>query len=119
ESIESNTTEYDWPKAYENKFDDYFRIDLRIGFKINGKKLNQEWALDLQNITNYKNIYRQSYNPRTHDISFDYQTGFFPMFLYRITKQVFFRCFCIGYSFREFVVRCLVFVVRCLVLGVG
>jgi len=84
ESIESNTTEYDWPKAYENKFDDYFRIDLRIGFKINGKKLNQEWALDLQNITNYKNIYRQSYNPRTHDISFDYQTGFFPMFLYRI-----------------------------------
>ncbi len=84
ESIESNTTEYDWPKAYENKFDDYFRIDLRIGFKINGRKLNQEWALDLQNITNYKNIYRQSYNPRTHDISFDYQTGFFPMFLYRI-----------------------------------
>ncbi len=84
ESIESNTTEYDWSKAYNDKFEDYFRIDLRIGFKINGKKLNQEWALDLQNITNYKNIYSQSYNPRTHDTSYDYQTGFYPMFLYRI-----------------------------------
>ncbi|NOX46235.1 MAG: TonB-dependent receptor [Chlorobi bacterium] len=83
-SIQENSTEYEWSKAYENKFDDYFRIDLRIGFKINGKKINQEWALDLQNITNSKNIYRQSYNPRTHNISYDYQTGFFPMFLYRI-----------------------------------
>ncbi len=83
-SMEENATEYDWSKAYEKKFDDYFRTDLRIGFKINGKRLNQEWALDLQNITDNKNIYKQSYNPRTKDISYDYQTGFFPMFLYRI-----------------------------------
>jgi len=83
-SIQENSTEYDWSKAYEDKFDDYFKIDLRIGFKINGKKINQEWALDLQNVTNNKNIYKQSYNPRTQDLSYDYQTGFFPMFLYRI-----------------------------------
>lgn len=84
ESIKENSTEWIWEEAYENNFDDYFRTDLRIGFKINGKKFNQEWALDLQNITNHKNIYRQSYNPRTRGISYDYQTGFFPMFLYRI-----------------------------------
>ena len=83
-SIAENATEYDWSKAYEQKFDDYFRTDLRIGFKINGKRFNQEWALDLQNITDNKNIYKQSYNPRTQGISYDYQTGFFPMFLYRI-----------------------------------
>jgi len=84
ESIESNSTEYDWSKAYDDKFDNYFRVDVRIGFKINGKKLNQEWALDLQNVTNHENIYRQSYNPRNQGISQDYQTGFYPMFLYRI-----------------------------------
>ena len=83
-SIEENSTEYNWSEAYEDKFDDYFRIDIRIGFKINGQKINQEWALDLQNVTNNKNIYKQSYNSRTHNISYDYQTGFFPMFLYRI-----------------------------------
>jgi len=83
-SREENSTEYDWSKAYEQKFDDYFRTDLRIGFKMNGRKFNQEWAIDLQNLTNYKNIYSQSYNPRNDDISYDYQSGFYPMFLYRI-----------------------------------
>lgn len=83
-SREENATEYDWSKAYEQKFDDYFRTDLRIGFKMNGKRINQEWAIDLQNVSNSQNIYSQSYNSRTDDVSYDYQTGFYPMFLYRI-----------------------------------
>ena len=83
-SIASNTTEYDWSRAYVDRYDDYFRTDLRLSFKLNGKKISQEWAIDLQNLTNNKNIYSESYNPRTQSISTDYQTGFFPMFLYRI-----------------------------------
>ncbi|OQY04592.1 MAG: TonB-dependent receptor, partial [Bacteroidetes bacterium 4572_117] len=50
-SIAENQAEYDWSKAYENKWGNYFRTDLRIGFKMNGKRLNQEWAIDLQNVT--------------------------------------------------------------------
>ena len=84
ESIIANSTELDWNKAYENKYDDYFRTDLRISFKMNGKKINQEWAIDFQNLTNTKNIYSQSFNPRTKGINSDYQTGFYPMVLYRI-----------------------------------
>ena len=83
-SLEENYTEFEWENAFAEKFDNYFRLDLRIGFKLNSKRLNQEWALDLQNLTNHKNIYKQSFNPRTQDISYDYQTGFFPMMLYRI-----------------------------------
>ena len=83
-SIESNQTEYIWDKAYDQKFDDYFRLDLRISFKLNSKKISQEWAMDLQNLTNHKNIYSQNYNARTKSIAYDYQTGFFPMMLYRI-----------------------------------
>jgi len=83
-SIADNRTRYDWNKAYEDKWDNYFRTDLRIGFKMNGKRFNQEWAIDLQNVTGNKNIYSQSYNPRTNSISYDYQTGFYPMFLYRV-----------------------------------
>ena len=83
-SIVSNSTEYDWDNAYENKYDDYFRTDLRISLKVDGKRINQEWAIDLQNITNSKNIYSEAYNPRTQDVTTTYQTGFFPMFLYRV-----------------------------------
>ncbi|MGB0805427.1 MAG: TonB-dependent receptor [Salibacteraceae bacterium] len=84
ESKQENKTVYDWENAYENKYDNYFRTDLRIGFKMNGKKYSQEWAIDLQNLTNSQNIYSQSYNPRTQGLSTKYQTGFYPMFLYRI-----------------------------------
>ncbi|MBN2683210.1 MAG: hypothetical protein JXR58_11930, partial [Bacteroidales bacterium] len=80
----SNSTEYDYSKAFENKYGEYFRFDIRIGYKKNGKKVSQEWALDLQNITNHKNIYSQQFNPRNNSIASDYQTGFFPMMLYRI-----------------------------------
>lgn len=83
-SIHTNITELDWSNAYNKQFGDYFRIDLRIGFKMNRKKYNQEWAVDLQNLTNNKNIYSQSFNPRSKSINFDYQTGFYPMVLYRI-----------------------------------
>ncbi|HRQ30899.1 MAG TPA: TonB-dependent receptor, partial [Saprospiraceae bacterium] len=83
-SIEQNFTAYDWNKAYENKYGDYFRMDGRLSFKMNGKRVNQEWAIDLQNFTNNKNIYLESFNPRTKNTSYDYQTGFYPMFLYRI-----------------------------------
>ncbi|MEA3446159.1 MAG: TonB-dependent receptor, partial [Bacteroidota bacterium] len=39
ESIETNTTAYNWNNAYEDRFDDYFRTDLRISFKMNGKRI--------------------------------------------------------------------------------
>lgn len=84
QSITDNFTRYNWKEAYVNKFDDYFRLDARISFKINGKRINQEWAIDLQNFTNNKNIYSESFNPRSKSTSYDYQTGFYPMFLYRI-----------------------------------
>ncbi len=84
-SIASNTTEYDWDKAYEQQYDNYFRTDIRISLKADWKNLNHEWAVDLQNVTNTQNIYSEVYNPRTQEISRTYQTGFYPMVLYRIT----------------------------------
>ena len=84
ESRKQYKTVYNYEEAYEHKYNDYFCIDLRISFKLNGKKINQEWALDLQNVTNNKNIFRQVYNKQTGGLTTDYQTSFFPMFMYRI-----------------------------------
>jgi len=84
ESILQEEAIYDWENAYEQKHDAYFRIDFRIGFKRNGKRMNEEYALDLQNLTNHKNIFLQSWDTDNGKIRTDYQTGFYPMFLYRL-----------------------------------
>lgn len=80
----SRQAEYDWSRAYEDKYDPYFRTDLRIGFKQNGKKYSQEWAVDFQNLTGYNSIYREGYDADKNEVYYTYQQGFYPMFLYRI-----------------------------------
>lgn len=84
ESLAQKEVVYDWEKAYEQKYDAYFRIDFRIGFKRNGKRMNEEYALDLQNLTNHKNIFLQTWDADNGSIRTDYQTGFYPMMLYRV-----------------------------------
>ena len=83
-SINKHETVYDNTEAYENRYPDYLRFDIRINFKLNNKRISQEWAIDIQNITNHKNIFRQQFNSRSNKIATDYQMGFFPMMLYRI-----------------------------------
>ena len=82
-SVAEGEAVYIYENAFENRYDDYIKLDVRISFKLNNKKSSHEWGLDLQNVTNRKNIFRQAYNPRAEDLQTDYQTGFFPMMLYR------------------------------------
>jgi outer membrane receptor protein involved in Fe transport len=83
-SQNSNQTEYIYSRAYEDQYKDYFRVDVKFGFKMNGKKVTQEWAFDLQNIFDRKNIFQQVYNPVKRNIQTEYQLGLFPMMTYRI-----------------------------------
>ena len=75
---------YDDNRAFENREKDYFRLDFRIAWKINGTKMSQEMALDITNLTNYKNIYSKGYDAKDNKIINVYQQGFYPMMLYRI-----------------------------------
>ena len=83
-SIEEDGIRYIWGNAYEERFPDYFRLNGRITFRLNGRSVNQEWALDLQNITNHQNVFIQNWNNETKEISTSYQMGFMPMMTYRI-----------------------------------
>lgn len=76
---------YDWDRAFEEQFRDYMRFDIRIGYKMAGAKVTQEWAMDIQNVTNRENPFGQQYNAETGEIEVTNQLGFFPMFLYRAT----------------------------------
>jgi len=83
-SLESGEEVRDWSKSFETKYGDYFRTDLRIGYKINFKGFNQEFAIDLQNLGDYKSVFMESYDPLKNEVYPIYQQGFLPMFLYRI-----------------------------------
>ncbi|SFC75134.1 Outer membrane receptor proteins, mostly Fe transport [Flexibacter flexilis DSM 6793] len=81
----AGTTVYDDANAYSKQQAAYFRTDLKFSYKINSKHFTQEFALDLQNVTNHQNIYQQAYNPRTKRVGTAYQQGFLPIPFYRIT----------------------------------
>lgn len=71
------------------QFDPYNRLDLRIAYKINGKKAAYEIALDLVNIMNTKNVLALSYAPDPANVNADpliknYQLGFLPLFYVKV-----------------------------------
>ncbi len=71
--------------AYSVKQDDYFRTDLKISYKREYRRSTLECSIDLQNITNNKNIFNQTYDKRTNRIVNNYQQGFFPVPTVRYT----------------------------------
>jgi hypothetical protein len=79
-----NKAVYDDSRAYEEHFKAYFRPDVRIGFKLNGKRVTQEWAIDIQNASNTLNPLQQSWDPQKKQMRIEYQQGVLPIVLYRI-----------------------------------
>jgi hypothetical protein len=71
--------------AFSEKQTDYFRADLKVGYRRDFKKSSLDFSLDLQNVTNNQNIFSQGYNKYTNTISYQYQQGFFPVPTIRYT----------------------------------
>ena len=84
QSIAKSEAVYDHSKDYSERERDYFKIDFRASLILNGKKITQEWAIDLTNATNHQNVYSRTYNAAKKEIAYVYQQGFYPMVLYRI-----------------------------------
>lgn len=72
--------------AYSSFYNNYYRIDIKAGFSLNSskRKVSQTISLDLQNVTNHKNVFSQSYDDRSQTISTTYQLGFFPNVVYKL-----------------------------------
>jgi len=72
--------------VYGSYYANYYRLDFKVGCTINSGKKNvaQTLSLDLQNVTNHKNVFSESYDSRTQSISTTYQLGFFPNVVYKI-----------------------------------
>ena len=72
--------------AYSSEYPAYFRMDFKVGYKINSskRKLSQSFALDIQNVTNHQNVYTIRYDPHLMTNVTTYQLGLFPNFTYKI-----------------------------------
>ena len=71
--------------AYSMQQSGYFRTDFKISFRKEYRRSTLEFSVDLENITNHKNIFDQTYDARTNRIVNNYQQGFFPVPLFRYT----------------------------------
>ncbi len=72
--------------AYSSRYSNYFRMDFKIGYAINSSnsQLSHSFSLDVQNITNNKNVFSQSYDRGNNSINTTYQLGIFPNFTYKL-----------------------------------
>lgn len=71
-------------RSFEEKTKAYFRLDLKLTYRMNNKGFMQEFFVDFQNVTNHKNIFNQWYDSRTGKVRTQNQLGFWPNFNYRI-----------------------------------
>ncbi|MGB0932716.1 MAG: carboxypeptidase-like regulatory domain-containing protein [Lishizhenia sp.] len=73
----------------ERQFQDYFRLDFKVNYKLNAAKATHEIGLDLVNLLNTRNLLGLSYapsliDPNAEPIAERTQLGFLPLFYYRI-----------------------------------
>lgn len=71
-------------KAFEDQNPAYFRTDIRVSLKRNYAKVTTTLALDIQNVTNRKNIGGQYFDEDTKEIKYFYQTPLIPILSYRV-----------------------------------
>jgi hypothetical protein len=83
-SVDQRRTIYKTDQAYVNQFADYFRTDLKFTFRLDGRRLSQEFFVDIQNIFNTKNIFQQYFDARAGKIITQYHLGLFVNVNYRI-----------------------------------
>ncbi len=71
-------------EAFSGQYPDYFRMDIKPGYKINRRKVTHEFSVDVQNATGNLNVFTQSYNPSSKEIQTEYQLRFFVLPQYRV-----------------------------------
>ncbi len=84
ESREQGTTIRDDDRAFAMRYSNYFRADVKAFLRKQGKRATQEWGLEIQNISNQKNIYAEQYSRTQNKVDKINQIGFFPVPQYRI-----------------------------------
>ncbi len=84
QSIIEGETVFNNTEAFSLQYDPYFRTDFKIGYRIDMKRISQEFLIDIQNITNRENVFEEFFNAATGTVDRRYQLGLFVIPQYRI-----------------------------------
>ena len=63
----------------------YYRLDVRLSWKRDYKKVTGTVAIDLQNALNLKNVGGQYFDSKTSEVKYWYNPGILPILSYRLT----------------------------------
>lgn len=83
-SLAQSQTVLDLTRAYEERYPNYFRIDLQVNFRKNKPKVTSEWRLDIQNVLNRQNVLESFYSNQLRGIATENQLGLIPVLSYRL-----------------------------------
>lgn len=83
-SQEQGYTIYKDAAAFSEQNPAYFRTDIRLSMRWNRKHLTSTLSLDIQNITNRKNVDNQYYDPYKGKMVTAYQVGLIPILNYKV-----------------------------------
>jgi CarboxypepD_reg-like domain len=78
------TTWKDERLAFTDKMPDYFRADIGLSLKRNYPKWTSRVSIDIQNVSNRKNVFNKYYNPELNKVQYSYQAPLIPILSYRV-----------------------------------
>jgi hypothetical protein len=70
--------------AFTLRYPIYFRPDIKVAYRVNSKRITQEFAVNIDNVINKDNVQEIVYNSAKNKLGYSYQRGFFPIVQYRI-----------------------------------
>ena len=80
-----NNRYWNYEKAYENKIEDIYEVNVSASYKFNKPKATHEIFINLDNITNAKGKITEFYDEsEPNSIGYITQFGFFPNVMYRV-----------------------------------
>jgi hypothetical protein len=80
----SYETVYDTTEPYNEQLNDYFRIDVRLGFSKNKPGYTRTFAIDIQNLSGQQNEAYRYFDFTQQKVVTKFQLGIIPVLLYRI-----------------------------------
>jgi hypothetical protein len=73
-----------YDQAFETKAPDYFRVDLGLSFRKNNPNWSWVVSLDIQNVTDRRNVWDEYYDPEMGSMVQKYMVGLVPILNYRV-----------------------------------
>ncbi len=83
-SVDAGHAIYDESARNNLQYSDYFRIDVGLNFKVNFSRFSHFFSVNVQNITNRRNMSKRYFDPNLNILQTYRQSGFIPVFNYRL-----------------------------------